>query len=222
MRFKKKAPDWYRRRGYLHFDTPIGREAANALVSNPERVKTHSFYPLINFQITTNKVKWDKSKSKLVATPKNRSIRYAAHLDSHIYSYYCEKLSELYERYLKDCSYESSVLAFRKLNKSNIDFAADAFSEIKAMGNVDAIALDISDFFGSLDHGILKKSWAKILDKAALPDDHYNVFKSLTRYALWKEIPFTDGSKFQFTIRNSVGLGFASQMNSATLFARAD
>ena len=183
MRFKRKNSDWYRRRGYLHFDVPVGREAATALVSDPDRVKTHPFYPLISFQITTSKVKWDKSKRKLVTVPKSRPIRYAAHLDSHIYSYYSEKLSELYEKHLKDCSYESSVLAFRKLNKSNIDFAADAFEAIKAMGDVDAVALDISDFFGSLDHGILKKSWAKILGGNVLPDDHYNVFKSLTRYA---------------------------------------
>ncbi|EHP41354.1 hypothetical protein OR16_20937 [Cupriavidus basilensis OR16] len=183
MGFKKRSSDWFRRRTYLHFDLPIGREAATALVTDPVRVKTHAFYPLITFDIHTTKVKWDKKSSKLISSPKIRPIRYAAHLDSHIYSYYCERISALYEQYLKKCSYESSVLAFRKLNKSNIDFAADAFLAIKTMGNADAIALDISDFFGSLDHGILKRSWAKLLGQTTLPADHYNVFKSLTRYA---------------------------------------
>ncbi|WP_439684496.1 Reverse transcriptase (RNA-dependent DNA polymerase) [Cupriavidus oxalaticus] len=183
MGFKKRSPDWFKRRTYLHFDLPINREAATKLVTNPARVKAHAFYPMISFDINSTKIKWDKKKNKLVSTPKTRTIRYAAHLDSHIYSYYCEYVSELYEKYLKECSYEGSVLAFRKLGKSNIDFAFDAFSAIKEIGNADAIALDISDFFGSLDHGIIKASWAKLLGLTELPPDHYNIFKSLTRYA---------------------------------------
>jgi len=183
MGFQKKSPDWFKRRTYLHFDLPIGREAATALVTDPKRVQSHAFYPLISFDINSSKIKWDKNKGKLVSTPKTRTIRYAAHVDSHIYSYYCEKISSLYEEYLKKCSFEGSVLAFRKLGKSNIDFASEAFLAIKAMGNADVIALDISDFFGSLDHDILKMSWAKLLDQKHLPADHYNIFKSLTRHA---------------------------------------
>ncbi|SPA45119.1 antiviral reverse transcriptase Drt2 [Cupriavidus taiwanensis] len=183
MGFKKRSPDWFKRRTYIHFDLPIGRDAATKLVKDPARVKAHAFYPLISFDITSSKVKWDKSKKKLISTPKVRTIRYAAHLDSHIYSYYCELISTLYEAYLEKCSYASSVLAFRKLGKSNIHFAAEAFDAIREIGNADAIALDISDFFGSLDHRILKASWAKLLSQPTLPADHYNIFKSLTQFA---------------------------------------
>ena len=35
----------------------------------------------------------------------------------------------------------------------------------------------------NLDHILLKKAWCRILDSEKLPDDHYHVFKSLTRFS---------------------------------------
>ena len=43
--------------------------------------------------------------------------------------------------------------------------------------------MDVSGFFDNLDHGILKAAWAKLIAAAALPDDHYAVFKSITKWS---------------------------------------
>ncbi|MCA7892061.1 antiviral reverse transcriptase Drt2 [Burkholderia cepacia] len=177
-----ESVEWFKRRRYLHFDLPTSESAAVAITSNPSVVERHAFYPFIQFTVTSRKVKWDKSAKRLVTIEKERPVSYASHVDSHIYAYYASILSEHYENYLKDVGYQASVLAFRKLGKSNIEFAKDAFDAIKEMSGADVIAADISDFFGSLNHKILKASWAKILKAKELPSDHYNVFKSLTRF----------------------------------------
>ncbi|MEB2498544.1 antiviral reverse transcriptase Drt2 [Burkholderia cenocepacia] len=174
--------EWFKRRRYLHFDLPTSESAAVAIAGNPSIVARHAFYPFIQFTAKSRKVKWDKLTKRLVTTEKERPVSYASHVDSHIYACYASILSQRYEDYLKEVGYQSSVLAFRKLGKSNIEFAKDAFDAIKEMGGADVIAADISDFFGSLNHKILKASWAKILKTNKLPDDHYNVFKSLTRF----------------------------------------
>ncbi|MCU8072552.1 reverse transcriptase/maturase family protein [Shewanella sp. SM32] len=74
-------------------------------------------------------------------------------------------------------------MAFRELGKSNIDFAYEAFCRIKSLGECSAVALDFSKFFDTLDHDLLKKSWANLLGKQKLPTDHFNVYKSLTKYS---------------------------------------
>lgn len=176
-------PSWYRRRGYLHFDLPIGTKKAISLTSNPSFVKKHSFYPLINYEVSSKKINKDKLSGKLLVKNKMRPIAYSSHVDSHIYAFYAEKLSELYEGTLKDNGLDKSVLAFRNLGKSNIDFAYEAFLKIKEMGECSAVALDFSKFFDTLDHNLLKKSWCKLLGQEKLPPDHFNVFKSITKFS---------------------------------------
>ncbi|WP_368157077.1 antiviral reverse transcriptase Drt2 [Aeromonas sp. R10-2] len=112
---------------------------------------------------------------------KTRPISYASHIDSHIYSYYAGLLSDLYEKALSESQLEESVLAFRSLGKSNIDFANIAFEKIKAHGDCTAIAMDISGFFDNLDHEILKSMWCKLLQEHSLPNDHFNIYRSLTK-----------------------------------------
>ena len=41
------------------------------------------------------------------------------------------------------------------------------------------IVSDVTSFFDNLDHRILHKQWKRILKVESLPDDHYNVYKSL-------------------------------------------
>ncbi|RKT25806.1 reverse transcriptase (RNA-dependent DNA polymerase) [Paraburkholderia sp. RAU2J] len=175
--------EWYRRRTYLHFDMPISESAAISITGNPAVVARHAFYPFITFTITSKKVKWDKTLKKLSIVPKPRPVSYASHVDSHIYAYYGALLSDRYEAHLREAEYEPAVLAFRKLSKSNIHFAKEAFAAIAKIGNADVITTDIRDFFGNLDHKILKAAWCSILGVDALPKDHYTVFKSLTKFA---------------------------------------
>ncbi|WP_445153231.1 hypothetical protein [Aeromonas hydrophila] len=168
---------WFRSRGYLHFDAPVKLENAKKIVKFPDVVAKHAFLPLIQYDIYSFKVSVDDN-GKLTKTKKSRNISYASHIDSHIYSYYSEKLSVFYENKLSDASLHNSILAFRALSKSNIDFANDAFEKIKTHGNCVAIAMDISGFFDNLDHKTLKDMWNKVLDtsvsriqlRSAIPD----------------------------------------------------
>lgn len=178
----RDEPAWYKKRGYLHFDAPIGVAKAFKLVKNPTIVSKHAFYPLLRYDVVSKKVK-RTSDGKLKLESKPRPISYAAHADSQIYSYYAHQLSEVYEKKLSSLELSECALAFRKLRKSNVEFARDAFSEIGIMGRCSAVAIDISKFFDTLNHQHLKKSWSDVLGRDKLPNDHYAVFKSLTKFS---------------------------------------
>lgn len=174
---------WFKKRGYLHFDEPISVEHALDIVTNPHAVATHSFLPFITFTSTTYKVQKDKGTNAINKTLKERPIAYSSHVDSHIYSYYAAILDEKYEKELYTHGISKSVLAFRKLNKSNIEFAHEAFQEIKKRGECSAVALDLSKFFDTLDHSFLKNAWCRLLATDRLPKDHYAVFKAITKFS---------------------------------------
>ena len=180
--FKKKHP-WYTRRGYLHFDRPIDFRTAQSIVSSPEKIAKRSFHPFIDFELSTEKVKKNPLSKKLEKIPKVRPIAYASHLDSHIYSYYSYSLSKRYEESIGELALGSSVLAFRALNKSNIEFAFDAFAEIQKRDTCHVLCLDIEGFFNNLNHEALKQAWTNVLKKENLPPDHFAVFKSLTKHS---------------------------------------
>ncbi|MFA3793169.1 antiviral reverse transcriptase Drt2 [Aliiglaciecola sp. SL4] len=177
----KKHP-WFRSRGYLHFDSPVSFKTAQKLVNSPKRVAAHPFYPLIHYNIKSFKVKLNDN-GEIEQKWKTREIKYAAHLDSHIYAYYSWLLSGLYEKEIQTRSLNNNVLAFRSLGKNNIDFANDAFEIIKMRGRCSVLGLDITGFFDNLDHLVLKKVWAELLGVPLLSEDHFSVFKSLTKYA---------------------------------------
>lgn len=67
-------------------------------------------------------------------------------------------------------------------NKCNIDFAKTTFEFIhkNSSKKLTVIVSDVTDFFPSLNHKILKKQWSRVLNEVTLPPDHYNVFKALT------------------------------------------
>lgn len=178
-----KKPQWYRSRGYLHFDLPVSYKKAYKLVTNPELVSKYAFFPLISYAVESKKIRRNKGTGEIDVTVKSRPIAYSAHMDSHIYAYYAYFLGVKYEELLVSAGLQESILAFRGLGKSNIDFAFEAFEKIKSMGSCSAVALDFSSFFDTLDHSLLKESWAGLLGERILPSDHFNVFKSLTRYS---------------------------------------
>ncbi|EPO5342827.1 antiviral reverse transcriptase Drt2 [Klebsiella oxytoca] len=174
---------WFKKRGYLHFDKPITDEHALDIVTNSRSVATHSFLPFITFTATTFKVQKDKGTNAINKTVKERPIAYSSHVDSHIYSYYASILEKVYEEELKKHRISGNVLAFRALGKSNIEFAYEAFQEIKIRGDCSAVALDLSKFFDTLDHGFLKKAWCRLIGVDKLPEDHYAVFKAITKFS---------------------------------------
>jgi RNA-directed DNA polymerase len=182
MRDKDDTP-WYRERKYLHFDPPIGKRKAISIATNSDSVSKHSFYPLISFKVSKIKIRSDEH-GKIVKTEKLRPISYAAHSDAAIYSYYAYQLNQLYETKLASYGLGDNILAFRSLRKSNIHFANEAFESISRIGPCTAIGYDVTKFFDTLDHKVLKEQWQKLLGLSALPLDHFKVYKALTKFSL--------------------------------------
>lgn len=176
-------PTWFRQRRYLHFDEPLSLKKATELVSNPIVVTRHSFWPLIRFRVHTAKIKQNKTTGSLDWHYKDREISYAAHSDSLIFGFYAEVLGKLYEAQLRQKGLGECVLAFRSLRKNNVDFAKAAFDEISARGDCVAVALDVTKFFDTIDHAQLKQRWMQLLGVSNLPEDHYAVFKALTKFS---------------------------------------
>jgi len=176
-------PPWYRRRGYLHFDPPLGIRRAKTLVTRRSRVAKHAFYPFIKYHLISEKIAKEKGSNKLETKTKHRPIAYAAHADSHIYAYYAFTIGRKYEEAIKKRGIDDAVLAFRSLGKSNIEFARDAFADILLRGDCDVVGLDVSAFFDELDHEILKQKWIGLLGENKLPEDHYRVFRSITHWS---------------------------------------
>lgn len=170
---------------YPHFDAPISLARAAKYVADEEKVRKHTFYPFIRY--TQHWTKYAPRGEK--GETKDRVIRYAARMDSYIFSYYRFLLSEKYEEQLAANGLENSVLAYRRIvrsdgrGKSNIDHAKESFDTIKSHGNCFVVAMDIKGFFDHLDHKKLKQIWCEAIDKTRLPPDHFAVFKAITRFA---------------------------------------
>lgn len=172
---------------YPHFDKPIRPNDIEALVRNPDAVSRNSFYPFMRFE-----EKWQPFRDKQGGKPdkKIRQLRFASRRDAYIYSYYRHLLREPYEAALAARGLGDNVIAYRKLvtadgkGKSNIDFALDAFNAIRDYGDAAVVTLDISNFFESIDHELLRQKWCELLGVTELPQDHRAVFRAITRYAI--------------------------------------
>jgi len=194
---KTKHPPWFKQSKIIHFDR--NRPFKNVLeyVSNPENIAKHAFYPFIRFNLIKKIYGRDEHKKLFrLEKPKEREISYASHLDSNIFSFYAEKLINKYENLLKNENCGKSVIAYRKdLGKSNVDFARDAFLKVKEVCEANqqncivVICYDIEDFYGSLDHQILKEKLCEVLqtdNPTQLPKDYFNIYKAMTKFS-WVE-----------------------------------
>jgi RNA-directed DNA polymerase len=173
------ATAWFKPRGYLHFDYKAREANAIGYVTDAAKIARHSFFPFLKYVQSVPRYKRTKGKVE----SKNREICYAGHMDSHVYAYYASLLYPLYEDQIAGTSAEASVLAYRRLGRSNIHFAHDAFTEISNRTESLVLAYDLESFFDSLDHEQLKEAWCRVLTSPQLPSDHYAVFKSVTKYA---------------------------------------
>ena len=165
---KKQQRNWYSKvKNRLHLDEKCSKSKAEFIVQE-ENVPKHTFFPFIHFQLKqfklSKKLEQKENEQTIIDPYKTRDIYYAGHLDSYIYSYYNEKLLKYYEKFLNDNLLECSI-AYRHIDKnskgtgkSNIDFAAEAFNEIKNREECFALGLDIHSFFDELDHKILYHS----------------------------------------------------------------
>jgi hypothetical protein len=202
--------DWFKDRGYPHFSnrTPLSvKKGCEIYVSNKSKVAKHSFLPLIFKEIKQRRYKKSVIKgivrrshkseknNKIVSNAKIREILYASHLDSHIFSYYSQKIiTPEYEKILeKNIKLSESISGYRQIPtadnlkfKNNVHFAKDVFDEVKKRGNCVVLAYDIENFFPTLNHRLLKLVWARIIGFKSLPKDHYNIFKATTNFSYVK------------------------------------
>lgn len=188
----RQQKNWYSKvKNRLHLDEKCSKNKAEYIVQT-ENISEHKFFPFIHFQIKqfklSNKLEQREKELSVIDPYKKRDIYYAGHLDSYIYSYYNEKLLEYYEKFLQGNSLLCSI-AYRHIDKnnrgagkSNIDFAAEAFQEIKKRKECYAIGLDIHSFFDELDHIILYENLCKLTNQSRLPDDLYQIYKILTNF----------------------------------------
>lgn len=183
----------YLKKGYLHFDNriwfPDFQEAFKKFILNPRNVSIHAFLPFLQVIVKTKRIKNREKRHKRKVEFKERPISYAAHFDALIYSFYSSLLSEKYERFIRANNLDENILAYRSLEKCNIDFANDVFQFIEKQSSSVAIALDIKGFFDNLSHEILKANWLRVLNYGEsksvtqLPYDQFQVFRSLTRFS---------------------------------------
>jgi Reverse transcriptase (RNA-dependent DNA polymerase) len=198
----QRNKSWFQPKSYLHLTKPITFKDYNIVkgyVSCPNMVKKRAFFPLIHRVQLQKRYKKlnDGTRSHInekgESTAKPRKIYYASHFDSQVYSYYAKEiLGKLYEKLLLDePKLSKCISAYRFIEtypnsqrgKSNIHFAKEVFDFIKEQRNCVALLFDIEKFFDSLDHTHLKKCWCDLLQKSQLPDDHYNIYKSITDFS---------------------------------------
>lgn len=171
------------RKHYSHFDCRTTIEDQKKYITDPKNIATHSFYPFIHYQQIF--IKYNKKTNK--PTEKIRDICYASHVDSCIFKYYSHLLDELYITEITRRGISSVPIAYRTdLHKNNIHFAKQAIDFIRNHDHSYIMIGDFTGFFDNLDHRYLKKQWSNLIKTDQLPDDHYAVYKNITRYSTWE------------------------------------
>ncbi|NCP60030.1 MAG: hypothetical protein GW839_06985 [Flavobacteriales bacterium] len=193
--------EWLKFKKYPHICRPLTKRKDSGwvkeYVTNPVKIANHPFKPLLHRTLYHRKYRpnADAAKTKTgkrercEQNKKTRDIYFASHLDSIVYGYYSHLLTTSYEDYLAEKPYGNSAVAYRKIpieqgkkgNKSNIEFAYEAFDFIEKNKSrkLSMIVADVTAFFDNLDHRILHSQWKRILKVENLPEDHYRVYKSL-------------------------------------------
>lgn len=197
---KRHIPDWYKIKKYCHIDSQINKDEFDRVygyIRNKDNIKKHAFLPFIHREVTTRKFrrKMIDGNRSLCRVPdkKIRHIHYCSHLDAMIYSYYKDLIQNKYEEKIE--SFSNCVTAYRKIKgqkkgKNNVDFAKEVFDYIKnnECKYLYVFTADISNFFDNLNHRLLKDKWKYVMDfKETLADDHYQVFKNITKFSYVEE-----------------------------------
>lgn len=202
----------FKHKGYPHFDSEYSKSQVEGLLQGLKETGklARTFYPLIRYQIP--KYKRDE-KGRIFIDRKNpRHIMHTSRVDSNIYSFYRNTLMNKYESLLEELQIDNCVIAYRRIpvspdsdrNKCNVHFANEAIEEIKnqmnTQGSCCAIAMDITKFFDSLEHKIIKKQWCKVMGFVkGLDKDHFTVYKNITRFR------YIDAKKLEKILKIDIG-----------------
>lgn len=169
--------DWFKPRRYRHFDRPVNVEFAKKAM-NAAFVERHSFTPLIKYTKKIRRYKSDLGKTVI----KNRPIMYASHRDACILSLYSQRLNALLDDFYKDNNLNDAVIAYRSLGKGNYDFSAAALRYAISHSPCVVLAFDVSEFFDTLDHGLLKSRLKRLLGSKSIPEDWYSIYRFMTDF----------------------------------------
>jgi len=176
-------------RKYKHFDLPLADRKMTFDFSRED--EPHRFLPLLGFTDVVRKYVRNTSGDREIKV-KSRPIRFAGHADAAYLQAYAEHLNGFYERVLARDGTSGSVLAYRRGGGTNIHHAKAVFDEIRSRGNCTVFAMDISGFFDSLEHIMLRDEVAGLLGVTRLDGHHATVWKNVTRYS-WVETDDLDG-----------------------------
>jgi len=172
-------------RRYKHFDLPLSSTDRAIAIDFPTQTTAHRFLPLLGFTSVTRRYIRNATGGRHIKV-KERPIRYAGHGDSAYLHAYASHLTPYYERGLVKDGTSTSVLAYRKGGGTNIHHAKSLFDEIVERGDCSVFAMDISGFFDSLNHELLRDELAELLGTTRLEGHHGTVWKNVTKYA-WVE-----------------------------------
>jgi hypothetical protein len=195
--------NWKKPRGYVHITDQLNpNHFIFKLIQDEEFVSKHRFYPLIYKSVKERKYKKNGNgkrshkeikNDKIVSTAKVRPIHYATHIDAAIFAYYSNELNSLYEKKLVDLGISDCITAYRSLpdsegrGKNSAFFAKEVFDEVRKQAltreSCVVLAFDIKSFFNNLVYARLLKCWKETLGLEWLPEDHYNVFRAVTRFS---------------------------------------
>lgn len=114
---------------------------------------------------------------------KERPLAVPSHTDGYIFSYYAKILSDHYEDWIRRRGFAECVLAYRSGIGTNIEFSNAAFDEVATRRTCTAIAFDLEKFFDNIDHDRLKENWKQVIGVQKLPDDHYKVYRAITKFS---------------------------------------
>ena len=168
-----------KQRHYLHFDVRLDAGLLGERACDPAFVEAYSFWPLISFEVEKHR----RASEPRQAQKKVRVIMYAAHADSAIFSRYAHLLSAPYEEHLAATGVAEAVCAYRAGAGSAASSASEVFARIAAWPQATVVKLDVAGFFDSIRHDDIYSAWRQLLGGPKLPDDHYRVFRGLTRFA---------------------------------------
>ncbi len=167
------------KKGYAHFDQRTDMSKCHRYISNSKNIASHGFYPFIHYE--KKMYKYHKRKGRV---PKARDICYASHIDRCIYQLYSHILNELYNIEIHNRGIASVPVAYRTdLNVSNIELSQRAYNFIRSSAPCYVMIGDFTGFFDNLNHSYLKKQWCNLLGVEHLPEDHYKVFRSVTKFS---------------------------------------
>lgn len=143
-----------------------------------EFVANHHFKPLIKYIKTTKRYKPSLNETVV----KSRPIMYASHRDACILSYYSMVIGRLLDKLYLDWNLNKEIIAYRALGRANYHFSSEVYKIALHMAPCGILAFDVSKFFDTLDHKLLKERLKRVLGLNKLPEDWFNIFRYITKF----------------------------------------